>query len=86
MNSEIKTFRGKTIMANSANCAGCYLCQLYCSFKVSKAFNPSRAHIKILRLVNQSTEYLASFSNKCDACGVCAKYCPYGALVYQKST
>lgn len=72
------------ILADSANCAGCRLCQLRCSLKFEGAFNPSRARLKIQRLVNQPTEYSIAFTDDCDACGLCARYCPYGALVRKR--
>ncbi len=86
MTSEVKVFKERIIRADSTKCTGCYLCQLYCSYKVTKAFNPSRAYIEILRQVNQPTEYTISFKDECNACGLCAKYCLYGALIHQKPT
>jgi ferredoxin len=40
----------------------------------------------IKRLVNRPTEFTISFSDKCDGCGICAKYCPYEALKAEKVT
>lgn len=72
-----------TITVDPAKCTGCRICQLRCSLRLEKAFSLSRARISIQRLVNQDTEYSISFTNECDACGICARYCPYGALVRQ---
>ena len=71
------------ITVDPAKCTGCRICQLRCSFRLEKAFGLSRARISIRRLVNQDTEYSISFTSECDACGICARYCPYGALVRQ---
>jgi len=68
------------ILIDAAKCAGCRTCELRCSFRYQQAFNPSRANIGIHRLVGADTEYAISFTSDCDDCGICARYCPYGAL------
>lgn len=52
--------------------------------RFEKAFNPSKARIKVRRLVGRDTEYEISFSKECDVCGICARYCPYGALTQER--
>ncbi|MDY6918375.1 MAG: 4Fe-4S binding protein [Chloroflexota bacterium] len=51
--------------------------------RFEKAFNPSKARIRVRRLVGADTEYEISFTGECDNCGICARYCPYGALVQE---
>jgi ferredoxin len=65
-------------------CAGCMICQLRCSLRFEKEFNPSKAKIDINRRVNSDTEYDISFSADCDNCGICARNCPYEALNQDK--
>ena len=72
--------KSKAIIADPEKCNGCLTCELRCSFFHEKAFNPSKAMIKIRRLVGQENEYEISFTDECDDCGVCVRYCPYGAL------
>ncbi|MDY6880310.1 MAG: 4Fe-4S binding protein [Desulfatiglans sp.] len=76
--------KGPPISVDESNCAGCLICQLRCSLRFEKEFNPSRAAIKIRRLVGAENEYEITFTEKCDNCGICARFCPYGALVQQK--
>jgi len=68
----------------SDKCTGCYICELRCSLRWEKAFNPSKTAIRITRLVAREEEYTISFTSKCDNCGICARYCPYGALLWAK--
>lgn len=81
---EVRT-RGLTAMTVfPEKCAGCLVCELRCSLRFEKAFNPGRAAIQIRRLVGQETEYSIAFTEKCDNCGICARYCPYEALIWEK--
>jgi NADPH-dependent glutamate synthase beta subunit-like oxidoreductase len=66
------------IVVDVAKCVGCTICALWCSMKYDNAFNPSRAQIKIGEL--GMAQYAISFENECDVCGICARYCPHGAL------
>ena len=75
--------KGPPIKANAAVCTGCRICQLRCSLKLEKAFNPSKAKIQICRQVNRDTEYAVFFTDECDNCGICVKYCPYEALTQE---
>jgi len=70
------------IQVDLTRCAGCRTCQLRCSLRWEGAFVPAKAKIQIARLVgNQGFEFDVTFSDECDGCGICAKYCPYGALI-----
>ena len=69
------------IIVDLARCAGCHTCELRCSLRWEGAFVPARAKVSIRRLVgNKDHEFDISFSDECDLCGICARYCPYGAL------
>ncbi|MBW1785044.1 MAG: 4Fe-4S binding protein [Deltaproteobacteria bacterium] len=72
--------KGPPIKVDPDKCTGCFICELWCSFRFEKAFNPSRAAIRVQRLVEGDTEYAISFTNKCDNCGICVRHCPYNAL------
>lgn len=68
------------IMVDPAKCCGCLICELRCSFRVKKEFNPSKAWIKHRRIGEPDSEYEITFTEQCDSCGICARYCPYGCL------
>lgn len=76
--------KGKPIEADAAKCVGCLICELHCSLRFEKAFNPAKAAIRIQKLVEAENEYEISFSDKCDNCGICVRYCSYGALTQEK--
>ena len=71
-------------MADASKCTGCLICELRCSLRFEKAFNPARAAIVIRRQTDCVNEYTVSFTDQCDSCGICARYCPYGALTQEK--
>jgi ferredoxin len=76
--------KGPPIIADASKCAGCLICELRCSLRFEKEFNPSKAAIQIRRQVGAEDEYQISFIEKCDNCGICARYCPYEALTQDK--
>jgi len=67
-----------------SKCRTCYICQLVCSLR-SRVLDASKAAISIVPGVagNGDPDIRISFENKCDACGLCARYCPFGALSRQ---
>jgi len=76
--------KGPPIKVDAAKCTGCLICELRCSLRFEKAFNPSKAQIVIRRLVGADNEYQITFTDRCDNCGICVRYCPYGALIQKK--
>ncbi|RPJ63291.1 MAG: hypothetical protein EHM12_02665 [Dehalococcoidia bacterium] len=73
------------ITADSSKCAGCISCMLRCSFRNNNKFNLSKSHIHVERLVGRENEFDIKFTDGCDACLICARYCPYGALTASKT-
>ncbi|MBN1691529.1 MAG: 4Fe-4S binding protein [Dehalococcoidia bacterium] len=53
---------------------------LYCSFRSLNKFNLSKSFIRVERLSDRETEFEITFADGCDACLLCARHCPYGAL------
>jgi ferredoxin len=49
-----------------------------------KTFNPAKAAIEVRRRVQSAEEYQISFTDRCDNCGICVRYCSYGALTREK--
>jgi Fe-S-cluster-containing dehydrogenase component len=75
---------GRSIIAEPSKCAGCITCVLRCSFIIDNKFNLSRSRIQVDRQVARDNEFEISFTAACDACLICARYCPYGALIALK--
>lgn len=76
--------KGPPIKLDAAKCTGCLICELRCSLRFEKAFNPAKAQIVVRRLVGADNEYAISFTDGCDNCGICVRYCPYGALIQER--
>ena len=74
------TATGAPIAADATRCAGCLICELRCSLRFEKAFLPAKAAIVIRRQTGSPSEYTIAFTDRCDNCGICARYCSYGAL------
>jgi len=70
------------VLADPAKCCACLMCQLVCSLVKEGIFNPSKARVKISRAIKPdgSLDIGVSFTDECDGCGVCARYCAYDAL------
>jgi ferredoxin len=82
--SEMSQSKGPPFKVDAKKCTGCLICELRCSLRFERAFNPAQAQIKIRRLIESRREYEISFANGCDRCGICARYCSYGALSQTK--
>ncbi len=76
--------KGQCIGIFAERCTGCLICELRCSLRFEKAFNPSKVRIRVLRLVGADTEYSVTFEDDCDRCGICARHCPYEALIQEQ--
>jgi Pyruvate/2-oxoacid:ferredoxin oxidoreductase delta subunit len=66
-----------TIDAN--NCVGCLICVMRCSLRFDKAFSPAAARVKIIPFSDGRFNEI-SFTDECDTCGICARYCPHNAI------
>jgi ferredoxin len=76
--------KGAPITVKASQCTGCLVCELRCSLRFEKAFNPARAAIQVRRQVGSVSEYEIGFTEKCDNCGLCVRFCSYGALTQEK--
>lgn len=69
------------IQVATERCTGCLRCQLACSELYTKAFNPSRARI---RVVVSGVDCSIHFTAECNECGVCVDQCFFNALEKSK--
>ncbi len=76
--------KGPSISADASKCTGCLICELRCSLRFERAFNPAKAALIVRRVGQSANEYEISFSDKCDNCGICVRFCSYGALTQEK--
>ncbi len=65
------------IQITPERCTGCLRCQLACSDLYTKAFNPSRARI---RVATSGADSSIRFEEDCNGCGVCVDHCLFEAL------
>jgi len=67
------------LQADVSKCTGCQSCQLICSITHAEIFTPAAARVRIW-----PNESKITFEPECDRCGLCARYCLYGALTAVK--
>lgn len=60
-------------------CSGCLMCQLACSFAFTKSYNPAKSYI-LIEEVDAIEPFRITFTDECNDCGLCVKYCFYSAL------
>lgn len=74
------------IIADPAECCGCLTCQLVCSLRFYQILSPAMSRIRIGKPAKQGGGYVTevSFTDDCNECGLCVRYCPYGALSRKK--
>ncbi|MFC1869752.1 hypothetical protein ACFLYE_00600 [Chloroflexota bacterium] len=68
------------VRVNPEKCTGCRVCQLECSFKYHKVFNPALSSIQILETPEKGISYVISYKDECRNCVTCVKACVFGAL------
>ena len=71
-----------SVVVDAAKCRACFLCELVCSLRFERAFDPSKAAIAVRPVAGSEGDsgVTVTFSDKCDSCGLCVRYCPSGAL------
>lgn len=72
------------LLVNPSLCTGCRLCELVCSLRHEKQFNPERSRIRILKVERSGLDVPIT----CLHCNpaYCIKVCPTGAMVRDEET
>jgi ferredoxin len=84
MTTVTRSVKDRHIEAHPERCNGCLLCQLRCSYRFEKRFNPLRAAITVDPFHQGGLGYAMGFDDRCDACGLWAQVCQYDALSWTK--
>ncbi len=66
------------ITIDAENCTACFTCIMRCSLRFGKNFSPSEAKLRVIPITGKINEII--FTDECDTCGICARYCPHDAL------
>ncbi|MBW1887344.1 MAG: hypothetical protein JRI52_03200 [Deltaproteobacteria bacterium] len=73
----------KEMMITPEKCVGCLNCQLICSFTFARRFNPVKAHIVVNPITgSEKAIHEVHLTDDCNRCGICVRYCVYGALTF----
>jgi NAD-dependent dihydropyrimidine dehydrogenase PreA subunit len=80
MQTAVQRRKGSPILTHPEKCTGCLTCEFRCSLRFAKAFTPCRSAIQIRRLGECAHAFAMAFTDLCDNCGICVRFCPYGAL------
>jgi len=78
----------KRLYVFSDLCNGCRLCELICSFVVSRQFNPNKSYIKVAKIDEEglSIPMINCDGKRCIEAGLvipkCAELCPTGCIVF----
>lgn len=80
MKATVSNRKGPPLLTYPEKCTGCLICELRCALRFAKAFDLSRSAIHIRRRVQGDYEFSIAFTELCDNCGICARFCPYQAL------
>ena len=70
--------RKRELVVDATKCQCCLVCVMRCGLRFAKAVNPSAAKVTVKPFYGMWPEI--SFSDGCDQCGICARYCPSGAI------
>ncbi len=75
---------GKALVIEPEKCTGCNVCELICSSFHFGEYNPSRAHIKVLKN-KEMCVFVPALGVGCDLCNgqeMCARWCPEKVLTF----
>ncbi len=64
-------------------CSGCRICQLACSMDWTCSYNLAQSRI-LIDDVDATKSVKITFTDECNDCGICVRYCFYDALKMRK--
>jgi len=67
------------ITIDPENCTGCLTCVMRCSLRFEDSFSPAAAKLTVIPFSDEKVNMIM-FTDECDTCGICARYCPHDAL------
>ena len=67
------------ITIDAENCTGCLTCVMRCSLRFEGTFSPAAAKLTVIPFSDEKLNMIM-FTDECDTCGICARYCPHDAL------
>ena len=70
--------KNREIKVDPTKCQTCWICMMRCGLRFSKMSKPAAAMVKVVPSYNVWPTI--EFVEGCDGCGICARYCPTGAL------
>lgn len=81
MTSENNVAKVRQIKVLAERCTGCLICELRCALRFEGSFLLSASAIQVRRTGDRI--YKITITDRCDNCGICARYCMYSALVVE---
>ena len=72
----------REIAVDPKKCQTCWICMMRCGLRFDKTSNPNAAMIRVVPSYNAWPTI--EFADGCDGCGICARYCPAGALILKE--
>ncbi len=77
------TKEGRKITVDVTKCQCCLICVMRCGLRFEECTSPRAAKIRVNPFYDCRPEI--SFAEDCDACGICVRHCPSGALVFEEN-
>lgn len=74
----------KILLIDAQKCTGCRMCEMYCSFKKTRTFNPTRSRVSVVKW----EEHGINIPSMCQHCEdpLCLMVCPTGAITRDSET
>jgi NAD-dependent dihydropyrimidine dehydrogenase PreA subunit len=70
------------IVIEPDSCVGCLTCVLRCASRLHDRVDEEKSKIRVLPMLERANALI--FREGCEVCGICARYCPHGALYRQR--
>jgi len=71
----------RKIVVDATKCQCCWICVMRCGLRFDKTINPRAAKIRVSPYYGCWPDI--QLTEECDACGICVRHCPTGALAFE---